>query len=84
MTPCANIKSLRYRRHVRVEDFYDAREGARSIYVTTIMPCGRALLPLPARGVGAEPWVDGRARNPSHLLDDYSVLGKGLKYIRFD
>ena len=49
-------------------DFYDAREGARSIYVTPIMPCGRALLPLPARGVGAEPWVDGRARIGREIL----------------
>ena len=49
-------------------DFYDAREGARSIYVTPIMPCGRAVLPLAARGVGAEPWVDGRERTGREIL----------------
>ena len=62
-------------------DFYDAREGARSIYVTPIMPCGRAVLPLAARGVGAEPWVDGRARIGREILivSDTTSVGKGLK-----
>ena len=62
-------------------DFYDAREGARSIYVTPIMPCGRAVLPLAARGVGAEPWVDGRARIGREILvlSDTTSAGKGLK-----
>ena len=60
-------------------DFYDAREGARSIYVTPIMPCGRAVLPLAARGVGAEPWVDGRARIGREILvlSDRTSVGKG-------
>ena len=61
-------------------DFYDAREGARSIYVTPIMPCGRAVLPLAARGVGSEPWVDGRARIGREILitSDVISVGKGL------
>ena len=65
-------------------DFYDAREGARSIYVTPIMPCGRALLPLPARGVGAEPWADGRARIGREILipSQGISVGKGLSYLR--
>ena len=61
-------------------DFYDAREGARSIYVTPIMPCGRAVLPLAARGVGAEPWVDGRARIGREIFTPSPgvSVGKGL------
>ena len=65
-------------------DFYDAREGARSIYVTTIMPCGRAVLPLAARGVGAEPWVDGRARIGREILVAFNATktGKGLLSVK--
>ena len=60
-------------------DFYDAREGgARSIYVTPIMPCGRAVLPLAARGAGAEPWVDGRARI-GLVINFMTSAGKGLR-----
>ena len=50
--------------------------------VTTLyMPCGRAVLPLAARGVGAEPWVDGRARIGREILIVAHTIsvGKGLK-----